>query len=336
MEGAWAVAAGAVLLMVATLDAVWTTITASHGGPLTRRTAGMFWSFVLWLHTLRSSHRLLQVGGVLVVLGTLASWVVLLWVGWALLFHGEVAAVLHGTTGLPASSLERVYFAGYTIFTLGNGDFVPGRGPWQLLTAAAAFHGLSLITMGVTYLVPLARADLQKRSFSSLLAGLGASPSGMLLRSWNGRGFPAFDRLLPTLVVQLGEHVQRHLAYPVLHYLHGSRPDRAAVVAIARLHDAVWLLRHGVLAPVRPDDVLLDSLLRSIREYVEVTSQLIPLRPAATPPAPSLGALAAAGVPCVESLDLAAAHLGVVERRRTLHRLVVTDGWTWENVGETA
>lgn len=56
-------------------------------------------------------------------------------------------------TGNPAGTVERLYFTGYTVFTLGNGDFRPGAGTWQLATVAATGTGLVLITLAITYAV---------------------------------------------------------------------------------------------------------------------------------------------------------------------------------------
>lgn len=55
-------------------------------------------------------------------------------------------AVRDAANGEPAGLVDRLYFTGYTVFTLGNGDFKPGSGIWQIATGAAAGTGLFLVT----------------------------------------------------------------------------------------------------------------------------------------------------------------------------------------------
>ncbi|XVH33461.1 ion channel (plasmid) [Haloferacaceae archaeon DSL9] len=46
-----------------------------------------------------------------------------------------------------------MYFTGYTIFTLGNGDFYPTAANWQVTTVLTSASGLLLITLIVTYVL---------------------------------------------------------------------------------------------------------------------------------------------------------------------------------------
>ena len=59
-----------------------------------------------------------------------------------------------------------LYFTGYTIFTLGNGDFTPTGAFWQLATVLATASGVLFVTSSVTYVLSVLGAVTQKRSWS--------------------------------------------------------------------------------------------------------------------------------------------------------------------------
>lgn len=75
----------------------------------------------------------------------------------------------------PISWIDRFYFAGYTMFTLGNGDFAPKQGVWRILTTVTAASGMLFITLSVTYVLSVLDAVTQKRSFASDVSGLGSN-----------------------------------------------------------------------------------------------------------------------------------------------------------------
>ena len=60
--------------------------------------------------------------GVTILLVSIALWLILTWLGWSLVFAASANAVVDATTAAPATIGQRVYFAGYTLLTLGNGD----------------------------------------------------------------------------------------------------------------------------------------------------------------------------------------------------------------------
>ena len=120
---------GAALVLLAFVDAVMTTMTAgTGGGPLTSRLGRGLWRVLLRVSGGRSS-RLLSYAGALILLATVAVWVLLPWGGWTLMVFGS-DAVVDSTTGGPASVPATIYYAGFVVFTLGVGDFVSTTGTW--------------------------------------------------------------------------------------------------------------------------------------------------------------------------------------------------------------
>ncbi|MFC6757040.1 ion channel [Halomicroarcula sp. GCM10025894] len=117
--------AGLSLLCLAIADLLWTTLWVEGGaGPLTARAMRWTWHGVRLVGHRR--RHLLTVAGPVVLLLSITLWLGLLWAGWTLVFAGVEDAITDTLGPGPISWTERLYFVGYSLFTLGNGDFAPG------------------------------------------------------------------------------------------------------------------------------------------------------------------------------------------------------------------
>lgn len=320
--------AGSCLIAIAIVDIAWTTIAAGSGaGPLTSRVARWSWQLALACYRRLPHHALLTIAGVMIVFGVMATWLVLALSGWSLIFSAADGAVLASDTGAAADTADRLYFVGYTVFTLGNGEFRPGQGTWQLATVLASGTGLAMVTLSITYLVPVASAVADRRRLASTIAALGDTPHDILIGSWTGNGFGLLGQHLRTVTTLIQAGRQQHYTYPVLHYFHSRDRESAAAPNLANLSDAVLLLRHGVAPEHRPDPVTLRSLDRTIAAFLDTLHAAyigiseLPHRP------PSLQPLAVAGIPVVDPDEFADAVEHDVHRRRLLAGLLDDDGW---------
>lgn len=322
-------ALGVLLIAVAMWDALVTTLAVSNSaGPLSGRLTHTLWSVGLRL----GGDRTLQALGLALTLVVLAMWLTLLWTGWTLVFSADPGAVVVTATGEPVGFWDRAYFAGYTLFTLGNGDLRADGAVWKLVTVLALLNGLGLATLGITYLVPVATAASERRRLAATIAALGDRPDDILTRAWNGSNFG----FLPQHLVGLGSEIdllaQRHLTYPVLHFFHSRDPHAAAGVTIARIDEALTLLRAAVDDTASVERSAVDPLRTSLTHFLDtLRSAFIDPSPDA-PPMPSLHALRAAGIPVVDDATFTARVQELEERRRVLLGFLSNDGWTWEDV----
>ncbi|MEX0650456.1 MAG: ion channel [Actinomycetota bacterium] len=150
----WMFLTGAVLLLVVAYDALSTTLSfGAAAGPLTSRLAAGWWHLARRIADRADSPVIVSAGPVVVLL-TIGLWLALLWGGWTLVFAADPDAIISSTTRQPAGGWSRVYFAGFTVFTLGVGDYIPNGQPWEVLTSLAVVSGLGLTTLAITYLVP--------------------------------------------------------------------------------------------------------------------------------------------------------------------------------------
>jgi hypothetical protein len=323
------------MVLLALVDLITTTVAAgSGGGPLTSRLAPALWQAVLVAHRRSHSHKLLTAGGMLIVLSVMVMWLVLVLAGWWLVFLSSTTAVVT-TTGAPAEGIARLYFAGSSMFTLGNSDYRPGGAIWQMATLLSTITGLVLVTLAVTYLVPVASAVSERRSLANYIASLGDSPHDLLIQAWNGKSFGSLTQHLVALAPLLHSARQRHLAYPVLHYFHSEDPDSAAAVNVVLLAQALHLLKYGVAPDDLPDRAALDAADRSVSSFLDTLASAFidPVDEAL--PYPPLAPLREAGIPTVSEDEYEAAMAQTVEGRRRMAAFLEDDGWARTAVATT-
>lgn len=154
---------GSVLIIATTGDVLWSTLSTSGDGIISRYVASGVWRIALKAHRRVHSHRLLDATGPLIVVAIVLVWIVLMWSGWFLIFVASPQAVLNTATQTPAGLIDRAYFVGFTLFTLGMGDFSGATPWWRVLTTIASINGLSAITLALAYLLPVVDAATAKR-----------------------------------------------------------------------------------------------------------------------------------------------------------------------------
>ncbi|SDX90416.1 Ion channel [Modestobacter sp. DSM 44400] len=324
--------AGVALVVLVLADVLATTLTLGEGsGPLTRRFLGRAWRVMLHLHGHRRSSRLLTNAGSLLLATTVLIWVVVFWAGWWLVFLGG-GAIHQASTGAPASVFDVAYYAGFSVSTLGVGDFVADAPTWRLLTSVASFSGLVVITLAITYLLSVVSAVVSRRALATRIHALGDSAGDIVARGWDGENFsPLFVQQLLNLPQELAAVAEQHLAYPVLQYFRSRYAATSAPLAFARLDDAMLLLEAAVAASARPSSVAVAPVRRVINRYVQTAGATSAIRRSEPPPpSPALHALVEAGIPLGDPADLDRRVAADRTRRQKLRQLVHGDGRSWD------
>lgn len=322
---------GGALLLIAAYDALSTTLSVgAAAGPLTARVGGWWWRFV-HIAARRPTSPLMVSSGPVVVLITIGVWLALLWGGWTLVFAADPGAIVSSTTGEPAPGWTRLYYAGFTAFTLGVGDYVPAGQAWQVLTSVAVVSGLGLTTLAITYLVPVVSAVTARRVQANTIAGLGASPQDIVIAACRDGGFDFLDHRLPPLADSLLETAERHLSYPVLHYFHSAQRHVDLRTQAFVLDEAVTILQHGVTDDVAPHPAVLEGVRHAVSQLIQrATAE--PVEGAAHA-APDLAPLRAAGIPTVDDATFTERVGELSEHRRRLASFAQESYWPLPEVG---
>lgn len=327
------VVAGLAILTVLGVDVVWTVVAAGSGaGPLTARLSAVAWRVALRFGRRPSGprHALLAVFGVAIVAGMLASWVAVTFGAWWLVASASDGAVRVVETGAPASLLERAYFVGFNLFTVGTTTYTAGNGFWQLLPVVTGANGLVAFTLGISYLVPFASAVAERRQLAQYVLSLGARSELVVTGAWTGERFGALPQHLVALTPMVQLASERHLTYPALAWFHNGREYASTSVSVVVLHDALFLLRHGLAPGARPDPASTGPLQVAVDVLLETVADSFVTRDVPELPGPDLSVLRKAGVPTVDDESFAAAVAEDADRRKLLAALLADDGWTAE------
>lgn len=326
---------GICLLLLATVDVLVTTLTVKGGGPLTTWISACIWRRSLQIHQWKPNHRLLVMTGRTILVGLPVLWFSLTWLGWTLIFSAVETAVMNTQTDIPASFTERIYFTGYTLSTLGLGDFEPKGAIWQIVTAIASTNGFFLISLCIAYLLPVVSAATQQRQLSLYIAALGGSPDEIISRAWNGKDFGQFDQHLIALTPLVVGISEKYLTYPILHYFHSVDRSRVLAQSLVALDEALTFLLYGVEEEARPDPAALRSARRACSVFLKtLRSAYIDPAPESPPP-PCLGLLYRAQIPTVKEREFYQGVELISQRRQLLLALLHHDGWTWDSVAST-
>jgi hypothetical protein len=319
---------GVVILVVVVVDLLWTTLWVEGGaGPLTSRLMAAAWGAMRRVG--RRYPRVLTLAGPVILSLGLLTWIGLLWGGWTLVFAGSENAIFDTRDPGPVSWIERFYFVGYTLFTMGNGDFTPNDGVWQIATAITTASGMLLVTLVVSYVISVLGAVTQKRSFASNVSGLGQRGETIVRTAWNGEDFDGLELPLNTFTTEINELTTNHHAYPVLHYFYTDRREYAAVLSIVALDEALTLLCFGVQEEDRPSAAVLENARASIGNYLETLGSSFVHVADDTPPPPELEVLREADVPTVSEDAFARSLEESADRRRQLGGLIEADARDW-------
>jgi hypothetical protein len=322
---------GVLLVLLSLVDALWTALWVDGGaGPITRQINSNVWWVMKTLVRSKRNYWLSLAGPVTQTM-VVFVWVGLLWAGWVLVYSADPNSLMYDRASEPQPStfVDRIYFVAYAISTMGNGDFYPSRGSWQILTAFTMLSGILLITMVVSFLLSVISGVTTKQALASQITGLGSSAEEFILGVWDGQGFSGLDLQLMSMTSQLSVLTKQQLAYPILHRYHGASPKDDSMPAIAILDEALTILEYGLPKPYRPAPAILTSARATIRSYLTTLSSDSDYVADHVPPAPDLESLRRAGLPVVNEEAFMESLTELAHRRKLLLGLVEHNSFRW-------
>ncbi len=233
--------AGIGLLVVVALDIFLTIIHFGGGGLLSKPFSDYIWKIMVTLagHNPRSSY-LVYSGPV--ILGMLFfMWVTVIWAGFSLIYLSAVDSVVDTTTEVNTNPIGKIYYVGYVLTSLGNGDLKSGSDTWRIVSNIMGIGSLFFVSLGISYLVPVLQAVISKRTLARYIDQLGRSPEEIILNGWNGDDFSQLYQRFTTLETMIIQHSERHLAYPILHFFHSRNRKYASPLNLAKLDEAITI-----------------------------------------------------------------------------------------------
>jgi hypothetical protein len=242
---------GALLVLAVLQDAFSTVLfpASGHGvvrRPLSRSTSACCHRIGRRLPKDRR-RALLTYSGPVQVLVSLGAWIVLLVVGWAMVFQPALGSGITVTADPHDRSwATAVYYSGYVLTTLGLGDVTAQNGLYRLLTVVEAVVGLATVTMAITYFLSVYSALTQRKVSAGLLhhRTYGTGDAAVLLAGQAQDGeLPGARDELGTLAEFVQRALETHASYPVLRYFHQRQPYYSLPRVLLLALDGVALLR---------------------------------------------------------------------------------------------
>jgi len=320
---------GVILYVAIVLDIIQTTLSMRGGGWLTSRFSHLFWKFFLALSGRNGKSKILIHAGYILLIFIVLIWVLSMWASMVLILISHPGAIIDSSTTVPASFWKTVYYSGYTISTLGMGDYVPGGDIWRILTSIYSFSGLILLTMSVTYFIPVLSAVIDQRKLGISLSTLGSNPQEIVLNAWNGKDFNRLTSKLDDISDSIIKYSQQHRAYPVIHYFHNNKVKNNVILQLARLYEALTILTDKIRQVDRPPEQELKPLIIAFENYFETISEVTHISLMDNdPPAADIRKLIEESLIEEDSEGLSKEF----EFRRFFYTLIHQDGWNWEDI----
>lgn len=209
---------GVAIVVLVAADLGLTVLHPSLRGPLSNHVEHLAWAGVRGLTRLGGRDRLLSFGGPAAMAADLLTWVLGLWLGFALIYAPFVDAFRYSPAGSlrNAGFVEALYLSGASLTTVGFGDVVAGSRILRLVTILEAASGLAVITAAIAYVTAVYPRVSLVRAAASWATDLEADTElgAALLVCHGGRDEVA--RLQRDLI----EIHQDLLRFPVLYYFH--------------------------------------------------------------------------------------------------------------------
>jgi len=323
---------GIIILLITAIDLINTSLSVRGAGFITKRLSKTIWTVLLAIHKKTGAGKLLELGGAFILVAILINWLLLIWISASLLFISQPDSLMNVESNSATTILAKIFYTGYTLSTLGLGDIEPDGPFWDILTAILSFTGLILISIAITYLIPVVSGEIIKRRISVYITTLGCSVEDILMNYWNGENFKELEHPFTSLTGKIILHAQNHKAYSVLHFFHSSDKKEAFALNLTNLDEVLTILLHGIPAAQQPSFNVLMGLRRAITSYLITLPEAFITPGNETPPQPELSALENKGIQLIQGKTLSLAYEKIESRRRLLLSLIKDDGWNWNDL----
>lgn len=316
---------GVLLLFIAVSDLIYTTFSPNGAGYFTDIVTQSFYRFAKAVCIKTDSMKTFENIGTLLIGVILIFWYLAVWIGSSMIFCSDPQSVVERSTGAPADIVEKFYYTGFTLSTLGIGDYVADSNAWRIFTVLLSFTGFVLITAGISYMLPVLSATVAKRELGSYIAVLGDSPLDILQKQWENENFKNLEMHFDNLIQLITHHSQQLLAYPVVHCFYTDDEKKAAALNIARLDEAITIMLYMIPAGNRPSDRSLYPLREAITQFITNQKNLFVDFGAEEPQIPCLDSLEEAGIPLLYDQDQIESIFHKKAERRKTFRAILND-----------
>lgn len=256
---------GIAIVILTFYDFFHTTLSGKGFGWLSRHLNRNLNRLVL----LNQNRKIFTYSGLMHLMVTTFVWLSLLFIGTYIIFSSGEDMVVSVETKLPADYVERFYFTGYLLSTLGIGDFVPGSDIADVLAGIFSFSGFVLITTGMTYLLSVVNSVLSKKELSYFISTLGRDIPALYEYFTREKNLETLIQDSNTLRQQIIKNASSYLAFPMVNYFLTKQTDAALVVQLTRLYEVLIILRQDWEEDTQ-QHAKISSIINAIHYYLQL------------------------------------------------------------------
>lgn len=134
-----------------------------------------------------------------------------------------------------------MYYIGYVLSSMGNGDYTPKSLGWEFYAGFISFTGVVFVSLGISFLLPVIEAVALKRQVSLRIFNIGTNPTE-ILKKYHKERLPDLLSVIENLEESILKLAQYHLAYPVIHYFHSCNSIESLPLNIVKLDEILSIL----------------------------------------------------------------------------------------------
>ena len=213
---------GAILVALSILETFMAVLhPRAVTGPVTSLLNRMFHK--LLKTSIGQSNYVTLLSGPVLIVTQVICWASLLLLGISLIVWPQLGSGIVASGGKPTDITfpTAIYFAGFTVTTLGIGDLVPTTAAMQVLTVLAAGLGFSFFTLVLAYVISIYSTLSRRNQFANEIdyrtAQTGDSLA-YLVPYLSSDEMSLLNQDLFTLSANMAELLESHHFYPSLHY----------------------------------------------------------------------------------------------------------------------
>lgn len=190
-------------------------------------------------------------GAPLMVVWTIAGWIGLLILGFALIYYPGVASGSLSHAGLPSTFWTPLYFSAATIGGASFSDTQPQGLPLHFLAAGETIIGFSVFTLGITFVLGLYQVVQEAGAWWAGLqhhVGAEADPRALLRPHFRAGSAEGLSVLWRDLDHSLTSYLEGMRRYPVVYYFHVRQQYRSLPYMFWIIGTAASAVRWGLPA----------------------------------------------------------------------------------------
>lgn len=231
---------GILILVVTFMDFFHTTLSGQGFGFMT----GTLNSLLGKLVRGNRHNFIFKYSGIIHLLITTLFWLMMLILGTLLLYVSSPEMVINSNSKIPATFLERLYYTGFVISTLGIGDFIPGNSLSRVITTILSFSGFILLTTALTYLISVVNTVLQKKQLAIYISTLGTDINEIYNTVITPEGTNVIVENTNAIREMIIRNSSNYIFFPIVQYYLSANKAASLELQLVRLYEVLVILNY--------------------------------------------------------------------------------------------